>query len=927
MKKRTTLDQQKIQAENKGKEAWTALLADQYAKAEALYIVALALAEKIEDAHLISVFNTYLGVSRRGQNKLAAAALSFLSAADTAHTRGYFDIEAHARLMLVEQTHDLGEIDKAIEQALRALDAAYKCNDLEAKELCLGHLGRLHLEKGFPEQALEFFTHALSISTSVRAEAICFGNLGLTMVELGQLEEALSFHDRALDRAEASGDLQLRSICHGSIGNIYFEQGKFDRAIAFYQEALKCANLADDQRRASIWLGNLGNTYLKLGDFEAAVRSCDQALIIARVLHDQHAEAAHLDSLGDCLLAEGQSEKAKEKYDQALAISREIADRQGERIYLFNIGRAHRALGQLQPAFNFFRRAIDLFDQQRSSIKADELKSGFAGRGQDLYRDMVQVCLSLGKRVDALEYIGRAKSRALLDLLSNSPIDISEITAGEDAALAKLILREGELRAQISHFERLFWQSSVDSDGHRGAVMNGEQTQEIYREWRHVINQLKRCHPNYANLVAANAITFDEMKSLWHSTADGAKTESRMLSKDTAIFEFYWTDEYLISAGIWHGLSHPEINVIDSPSVLASFEQDLGSFLEMASTEGWEVPKSLCVRLGNTLLRPLLSSLPAGVKKLLIVPHGSLYHLPFAALHTGEHFVCEKYAISYLPTISLIPALSGMSQAGARRADGTGQAETSGQTQPTAPARTTRQAGAARQAKATERAGTAPDYLVSAISDYSRARETGVVFNARLRSAAGLEDLTYALDEANTIYSIGSKRGGKAKLLTNHQVKDELFQHFKQYPIVHFAGHAVFNAEEPLASGLVLSDGSMLTAASILQGNSLRTNCGQLLVLSACRTGTNIVTKGGEIMGLARALMYAGMPNLVLSLWEVADRSTAQLMKDFHESIITNYEKKAGLAVASSLQAAQIAAIKEGQALHAWAPFIHLGID
>src|SRR5688572_8952402 len=180
------------------------------------------------------------------------------------------------------------------------------------------------------------------------------------------------------------------------------------------------------------------------------------------------------------------------------------------------------------------------------------------------------------------------------------------------------------------------------------------------------------------------------------------------------------------------------------------------------------------------------------------------------------------------------------------------------------------------------------------------------------------------MEEAKTIFDLGSQHSSMAKLLTNQEVKEALPSLFSQYPVVHFAGHAVFNPEEPLASGLVLSDGSMLTAASILQGNALRTNCGKLLVLSACQTGVNMVTTGGEILGLARALMYAGMPNLILSLWEVADRSTANLMKDFHNSWKGGARKR---TIAQALQESQVRAIKEKQPIHAWAPFIHLGID
>ena len=122
-----------------------------------------------------------------------------------------------------------------------------------------------------------------------------------------------------------------------------------------------------------------------------------------------------------------------------LIISKLFEDRLGERIYLANLGRVFRRQGQLQPAFDCLGKAVSIFDEQRATICADDLKTSFANRGQDLFRDVVDVCMSMGKRVEALEFVGRAKSRALLDLLNNSPIDISTLADDGDESLKKLI--------------------------------------------------------------------------------------------------------------------------------------------------------------------------------------------------------------------------------------------------------------------------------------------------------------------------------------------------------------------------------------------------------------------------------------------------------------------------------------------------------
>lgn len=897
-KKPVNLEKQRAAMEREGDHGWSALQEGDFEKAVEFYEKAVALAQEVSDHGALAVFSSYHGIALAGLGEREAAIGAFQAAVETAHEFGLSKIEAHASLLMAEQFRDDGLADEAIACFLRALDAAYNCDDATGMEIAFGNLGRLYLEKGWAEQSIEWFRHAIEARKETPNKAAWLGSLGLAYTELGQFEEANGFFTRAFNEAGLNGDRKTQAICRGSQGNSFFEAKRYEEAAQCYEEALSLSETADDQRRVGIWLGNIGNAWLKRGDLAKAMDCCRRAIEVAKGQEDLQSQAAHMDSLGDCFYAQGNLNDALERYQEALGISKRIEDRQGQRIYLSNLGKTYQQMGQLQPAFDFFSSAIELFDEQRSAIKADDLKTSFQNRGQDMYRDMVKVCLSMGKRVEALEYVGRAKSRALLDLLSNSPIDVSQLGESEDESLQKLIHHESELRNQIAYFERLFWQGTSSSSGGgsesgtRGAAIAVEDSQRIYAEWRDVVNQLRRRHPNYASLVCASTLTFEEISSLWNElrTAGGGAdgSDSYLLSRDTAIIEFYWTDQYLLAASVWHGADQPSLHFVTDSEKLTLLEEDLANFLEMSATEGWEVPVSLCKRLYSGLFGDVMAALPEAITHLLLVPHGSLYHLPFSALHDGNNFVCEKYAVSYLPTTSLIPVL-----AKSRPAEST-----------------------------VEHPADPSDYLVSAISDYSITRKEGVVFSSRLRSAAGLDDLTYTMEEAQTIFDLGKLTASGSKLLTNSEVKDSLPELFSKYPVVHFAGHAVFNPDEPLASGLVLADGSILTAAAILQSNVLHTRCGKLLVLSACQTGVNKVTAGGEILGLARALMYAGMPNLVLSLWEVADRSTATLMKDFHAAW-----QGGKIPIYEALRQAQIEALKNGHSIHAWAPFIHMGID
>ncbi|MDZ4836005.1 MAG: CHAT domain-containing tetratricopeptide repeat protein [Candidatus Melainabacteria bacterium] len=871
-------NQQTSNMDHHGELAWEHLQAGEFEQACQEYETAIAVGRDLKQLRNVSVYLSYQAIAKIELKNAGAAETDLREAIALAHANGDAAIEGNAKLILGELLRDAGKLEPAIEQFLDAYDIACEIREPASAELALGNLGRLYLSRGWAEQACTCFLEALHQRDETRDKAALLGSLGLCWAELGKFDQSIMYYRTAYMEAEFVEDPQTMSVCRGSEGNTLFEIGSFKEALNCYEEALALSEQAEDPRRQGIWLGNLGTTWLKLGDADKALAFCTRAEEMARSNEDAQSQAAHLDSIGDCYVEKNDLEKAKEYYNQALVLSEQIEDRLGKRIYLANLGKLSEQIGQLQPAFGYLARAVDLFDEQRANIKADDLKTSFANRGEELYKNVVRVCLSLGKRVEALEYVGRAKSRALIDLLNNSPIDISHMTSSEDEGLKRLIILERELRAQIDRLERIFWQGpSMGDSGHRGAsgAVSAEEAQKVYAEWRDVVNQLKRHHPNYADLVSSSTLGFKEIKALWNDD------ESRLLRDDTVIIEYFWTDEYLLAASVSNSQKEPVVHMLADIGDRDSLTEGLETFLEMSSTEGWEVPPSLCKRLYDQLLRPVLEGISQDIGRLVIVPHGSLFHLPFAALHDGESYLCKKYSFSYLPSTSLIPVLSRNSSFENR--------ETS-------------------------------KYLVSAISDYSATRRDGLVFSSSLRSAAGLDDLSYTMEEARNILAGTTAENGK--LITNEEVKENFSTLFGQYPVVHFAGHAVFNPEEPMASGLVLSDGTVLTAASILERSSLRTQVGRLLVLSACQTGVNMVTPGGEILGLARALMYAGMPNLVLSLWEVADRSTSDLMQDFH-----NHWQSGKTSIADALRAAQLKALESGQPIHAWAPFIHFGID
>jgi CHAT domain-containing protein len=179
--------------------------------------------------------------------------------------------------------------------------------------------------------------------------------------------------------------------------------------------------------------------------------------------------------------------------------------------------------------------------------------------------------------------------------------------------------------------------------------------------------------------------------------------------------------------------------------------------------------------------------------------------------------------------------------------------------------------------------------------------------------------LPHAVHEARTI---ADYLGGEA-FLEDEVTSAQLRKAVSDCRLLHLATHGDFRPDNPLFSGLALSDG-WLTTLDIF---NLRLNT-SLVTLSACQTGRNVVSGGDELMGLMRAFLYAGTASLALSLWPVEDRSTAQIMETFYRRLADGWTKGAALQFA---QQRAIQGSYEGDMPEAythpyyWAPFFLVG--
>jgi CHAT domain-containing protein len=145
-----------------------------------------------------------------------------------------------------------------------------------------------------------------------------------------------------------------------------------------------------------------------------------------------------------------------------------------------------------------------------------------------------------------------------------------------------------------------------------------------------------------------------------------------------------------------------------------------------------------------------------------------------------------------------------------------------------------------------------------------------------------------------------------------------------RFRLLHFATHGLVDERRPERSSLALSfpadpsEDGYLQAAEIYR---LRLQA-DLVTLSACETGLGRMVRGEGVLGLPRAFFFAGTPRVIVSLWSVSDRSTADLMVGLYRQLLQE-----GAAPAVALGRAK-RTLREGvEFAHPfyWAPFVLMG--
>ncbi len=674
---------------------------------------------------------------------------------------------------------------------------------------------------------------------------------------------------------------------------------------------------------------------------------------IAKLGQVRRFRAASRTSLGDIALKQGKYKDATKFYNDAKKGAQD-----DKRLDLMwpaqrGLGRSlwlqaaqekdpKKALSLRESAVANYRESLTTIETLRQgSLRADESRTTFLASIKDVFDEAASANASLALLATpdagaplsgkALEYASEAfrineqsRARSLLDLLAETD---AAITEGVPVELLKR--KQENLDRQQDIADVLTGINVSTEELKKKPAELDEELEKLQTEFEEIENQIRTASPRYATLTANKPLSL-------------AEVQQNVLDDKTVLVEYaLQTDESYLFVATKSGVSlfklpgraNVEKLAMDLRAQLipSKLQRRLVGIDVAEANRGLGVASSApedvapFVAASNALYKVVLEPAAGmiGDNRLMIVADGALNYIPFEALlktaDSGDFsslgYLVKTNEVIYAPSASVVGAIKQ------QRAKATGRAILV-IADPVFNSNDTRaQKGTATPASDAEVRGLG---IQSAVADVAGSTPAS---NAEMEGLP-LARLNGTRVEADQISKLAKSSGGQADVWLDLDANEDNLaaRDISKYRIIHVATHGLLNAERPQFTGVVLSlVGNKTRDGFVRTDEVFNLRLGSpLVMLSACETGLGKEKRGEGVMGLTRAFMYAGAPTVGVSLWSVADKSTADLMTDFYKRLLSTGE---GTTSSSALRGAQLQMIsgKKYSAPFYWAPFVLVG--
>jgi CHAT domain-containing protein/predicted negative regulator of RcsB-dependent stress response len=849
-----------------------------------------------------------------------------------------------------------GEYDKALDLLQQCYALIGEVKNQTVIGGILIELGNVYYARGDYPQTLRYYNDALRVYQEAHYEVGIAGtesNIGVIQTILGEYDAALESFNRVLKSSQERGNKTLMATAQNEIGNIYFERGDYSRAIEFYEQSLKTHTETGDQYNIAIVLSNIASIHNQQGNFPPALNAYQKALSIknalgdrpgiaetmlniAEVYHqqddlkqaeeyiqkalrlsleikDEHMTAAADSKLGAILQEQGKLSESLAHLQNALSLYEKSADNPGMATALSGLAqlylkqdkpqkaaplvdraikvaaeipeslwfaltlksRLQQRLKQTGEARRTLDEAIRIVERLRATAAGDEkAQFDFLAKKIIPYEDMLSLLVEQQDTTAALACAERMKARLLFDVLQSGRVNVTkEMTDAEKAEERRLNQEIFSLNTQIYN-ERA--RAAADVRRLSNLTVRLEKARLNQQDFQ---TRLYAAHPNL-KLHRGESPSFNLQQA------------ASLLDTGTALLEYASTADqiYLFVLTKSSDAAAPNLKTYELKITEDELKRLTEDFRGRLASHNL-LFRNQAMRLYDLLIKPAQAQLQ-GKTKLVIVPDGVLWELPFQALQPqAERYLIEDASLFYVPSLAVFDAMNKERNAVAREAQ-------------------------------------SPVLLAFGNPALGLGEEV-VAQNYRMRDST-LRPLPEAESEVKALAQMYGKARSKIYVGASAS-EDRLKAEAGNYRILHLATHSLLDDASPMYSQIVLSqtdkesgEDGLLETWEILQLNLHS----ELVILSACETARGRVHIGEGMIGLTWAFFVAGAPATLVSQWKVDATSTTALMLDFHAVLKPQItDAMTPQSKAEALRSAALKMLKSKDRRHPfyWAAFVLIG--
>lgn len=825
------------------------------------------LALKVKHGFVDDYFESYntLGLITSDEGHDSAAVHLFTQAIDLARA-------AHDTIDLARALGNLGQSDTYLgdyqagrmnQRAARADARIAGSKRIEGNALL--NEAMIDVYEGEPGSAIALLDTARSVygGTYATGDQFLLGQVATAYELTGEDGRAFATLDTALALARRLGlhhqeyeDLRL-------LGGLHFRVGDYRRAVRYFDQARAgFVGKGYEEDLANTWRGS-AEAHLRLDDVREAERDAENALRV------HTADGSHLDQLDDLLLLAtiGLRTGGLPQAEPRLRAGYAIADRLNTRSARIAVAlaearladqvhdaprvlralrgaapdlqagafgadweaaalaaRAFARLNRLDSAALFGHRAVNAVERLRSDIASPEVRSTYVADRAQVYADLVVVLLRLGKTDEAFSIADQARSQELLE----------ELAYARTSAPRSLTDADQLLRRIDSLVERIR-ENTPARRPERGPAWDSANTaiaaelDTARAAYEALLIRVAQERPRAAGVLGGHGVNAQDIRSRVHP--------------GEVLLDYLVTGDQLVV----FVLSQARIDVVRQPLAPQSLTARIGVLRDLWGSPNpeWRWGLAAARALHRALVAPVAAAgLLRGATRLLIVPHGVLGQVPFAALQDSAsgHYLAQDFSILELPSASALFVLRG--------------------------------AGAPEWAGRAEAFAPFPENLPASIREVRALRQAFPGAAIRLGEDASEREVRRALASPQ---------------------------------IIHLATHGILNAQNPMFSRIELarprvpsSDNDGRLEVHEVLGLEVKS---PLVFLSGCETGaveqwTADPVRGVGELTLAQAFLAAGADNVILTLWRIDDIGAAALAGRF-------YARLGSVQPAEALAAAQ----------------------